>query len=53
MVRKYAATHVKNLINLFPNNHENEIIQIFTKLAKDDQDFTRILLVDALLPLTN
>lgn len=31
--------------------HDNEILFIFQKLSKDEQDFIRILLVESLIPL--
>jgi serine/threonine-protein phosphatase 2A regulatory subunit A len=51
-VRKFASQNFKDYVALHPTISEENIRTAFENLLKDDQDFVRLYVVDALVALT-
>ena len=54
MVRKHFSLNFQNLLKVLQSNSfEKDILEIVQTLLKDDEDFVRFYLVEALINLSN
>jgi len=49
LVRKYAAMNLKDFVKLLPNASETDLASCLKALLKDEQDFVRLYIIDALV----
>lgn len=52
MVRKTAASKLKDFAKLIPPAPESQLLSVFDKLLNDENDYVRMPLLESLIPFS-